>query len=70
MRITVLSMLSTNTLAAFSSANATASLKEAGPARLVREPVRTTDTGSTKPFTVPALPQGRQPRGSLLNLSV
>jgi len=63
-------MLSTNTLAAFSSANATASLNRAGPARLVREPVRASESAAPKPLNGPLPPPGRQPRGSLLNISV
>ena len=62
-------MLSTNTLAAFSQANATASLNRAGPVRLAREPVRQSEP-ENKPLTGPVPPAGRQPRGSILNLRV
>ena len=62
-------MLSTNTLAAFSQANATASLNRAGPVRLAREPARALEPVN-KPLSSPVPPAGRQPRGSLLNLSV
>ncbi len=63
-------MLSTNTLAAFSQANATASLNRAGPVRLARESVRQAEPPEQKPLTGPLPPNNHQPRGSLLNLSV
>ena len=74
MHVTVLRMLSTNSLQAFSSAATTAPLNRAtatNPVRLARaqqEPARQA-TGNA-----PALPDARPgippPRGSLLNLSV
>lgn len=68
MRATLLHMLSTNSLSAFSGANATAPLHRPGQARLV-QPAK--DMASPAPAERPApLPPGPRPRGSLVNLSV
>lgn len=75
MRLTVLRMLSTNSLSAFSSA-ATARVDRFSPAQTVRDrapmqapgPVQATQ--QAKPILPGTVPQGPLPRGSLLNLSV
>lgn len=73
MHATLLSMLSTTSLQAFSGASTTASLQRTTPAqpaaRLVREQSssRSASPASPLPDTKPGLPP---PRGSLLNLSV
>ena len=75
MRLTVLRMLSTNSLSAFSHA-ATARVDRSGPVQTVRErvPVQASDSAlspqRTKPVVPGTMPQGPLPRGSLLNLSV
>lgn len=75
MRLTVLRMLSTNSLSAFSSA-ATVRVERSGPVQAAREraavqasnPVQSLQ--QTKPALPGIVPQGPLPRGSLLNLSV
>ena len=75
MRITILDMLSTNSLQAFSSASTTAPINRATPAnpvRLIRaqpEPSGRQPGSATSPL--PDIRPGIPPaRGSLLNLSV
>lgn len=68
-------MLTTNSLSAFSGANTTTPLQQAGAPRLVREqrdqrdqpPVQASPLAKPLPGTAPS---GFTPRGSLLNLSV
>lgn len=77
MRVTILRMISSNSLQAFSGAATTAPLNRpagANPIRLVRDPGtadRQASSGAGKsadiPSTRPSIPP---PRGSLLNLSV
>ena len=75
MRLTILRMLSTNSLSAFSSA-ATAHVERSGPVQAARErtqvqvsnPVQSLQ--QAKPGLPGTVPQGPLPRGSLLNLSV
>ncbi len=71
MRFTVLHMLSTNSLQAFSGAATTSPLNRPGPVRLVREQQ---DQKQAAPSQRPALPNAMPalppPRGSLLNLSI
>ena len=72
MHLTVLRMLSTNSLQAFSQASTTAPLRHAAPAAPVARLVRSPAEGGTRqaaplPDAKPSLPL---PRGSLLNLSV
>ena len=74
MRFTVLRMLSTNSLQAFSGASTTAPINRAGaanPVRLVRaqpDPAgRQGGAATNVPDVKPGIPP---PRGSLLNLSV
>lgn len=75
MRLTVLRMLSTNSLSAFSSA-ATARVDRSGPIQAARErtPVQVSHPvqalQQAKPGLPGTVPQGPLPRGSLLNLSV
>lgn len=73
MRLTVIRMLSTNSLQAFSQASTTASLQRAAPAaRLVRSPAEPAARQAASPAApLPAVRPGLPPpRGSLLNLSV
>lgn len=77
MRLTILSMISTSSLQAFSGASTTGSLQRpsapsaaaASAARLVRDQASARNAGPAAaiPDTKPSLPP---PRGSLLNLSV
>jgi len=72
MRLTVIRMLSTNSLSAFSSAATTAPLNRANNVRLVRDQLTpqaqpAPAMKNALPNTMPSIPP---PRGSLLNLSV
>lgn len=71
MRVTVLRMLSTNSLSAFSAATTSSSVAQPRDVRLVREQ---TQPGANSPLAKNALPNGipsiAPPRGSLVNLSV
>lgn len=74
MRRTVLFMLSTNSLSAFSSA-ATTRIDRSGPIQAVRDRAPMEAPGGVaaaqaKPSLPSVMPQGPTPRGSLLNLSV
>jgi hypothetical protein len=72
MHVTVLRMLSTNSLSAFSSATTTTSVQRPNQVRLVREqrPPAQQAGPSIKNATPNELPSIAPPRGSLLNLSV
>lgn len=72
MRVTVLRMLSTNSLSAFSSATTTASVQRPNQVRLVREQTQSAQqAGPLIKNAIPnQLPSIAPPRGSLLNLSV
>ena len=73
MRLTVLRMLSTNSLSAFSSATTTSALNRSNNVRLVREPVQPAQqaTAPSMKNAIPnQMPSIAPPRGSLLNLSV
>ena len=71
MHVTVLRMLSTNSLSAFSSATTTSAASGSKPVRLVREISPIQGAGNTAKNAVPnAMPAIAPPRGSLLNLSV
>lgn len=76
MRVTVLRMLSTNSLSAFSSATTTASaasgsVQRPGQVRLVREQALQAQQAPMIKNAIPnQAPSIAPPRGSLLNLSV
>jgi hypothetical protein len=72
MHVTVLRMLSTDSLSAFSSATTTTSVQRPNQVRLVREqrPPAQQAGPSIKNATPNELPSIAPPRGSLLNLSV
>ena len=72
MRVTVLRMLSTNSLSAFSSATTTASVQRPNEVRLVREQLSPAQQAapSVKNAIPNQPPSIAPPRGSLLNLSV
>jgi hypothetical protein len=78
MRLTILRMLSTSSLSAFSNSNAVSSANRSSPVRPVRSLSEQPQAGgaqSTAPNktlgTLPSVQPGRvMPRGSLLDLSV
>lgn len=72
MRLTVLRMLSTNSLSAFSSANAAPSVQRSNHVRPVREQAGPAQQAApaVKNAIPNAMPRIAPPRGSLLNLSV
>lgn len=73
MRLTVVRMLSTNSLSAFSGATTTPALDRSGAARLVRDRAPQDAAAAAAPgkTALPDAPPTRlMPRGSLLNLSV
>lgn len=72
MRVTILSMLSTNSLSAFSAATTVSPVGRPSSVRLVRQPL--SQPAAAAGASKNALPKDRPgiapPRGSLLNLSV
>lgn len=72
MNVTILRMLSTNSLAAFSSATITSPVQKPASLRLVRDQVPSPGSppGAPKSALPKDLPALAPPRGSLLNLSV
>ena len=75
MRVTVLRMISTNSLQAFSGAATTSPLNRppsSDPIRLVRAQHGSAEhqAASSAPMLPQTRPSGTPPRGSLLNLSV
>lgn len=72
MHLTVLRMLSSNSLSAFSSATTTSSVQRPNSVRLVREQASPAQQGAplVKNAVPKDMPSIAPPRGSLLNLSV
>ena len=70
MHRTILHMLSTNSLSAFSSASTTSPVHQSTSARLVRDVQPLTQPNATKNAIPSTQPSIAPPRGSLLNLSV
>ena len=71
MRVTVIRMLSTNSLSAFSAATTTSPVHRPNQIRLVRDQHGGTPPGAAAKNAIPKeLPALAPPRGSLLNLSV
>ncbi len=72
MHLTVLSMLSTNSLSAFSSATTTAPAQRPNDIRLVREPAGAArDASPASRSAIPKeMPSIAPPRGTLLNIAV
>lgn len=73
MRVTILRMIATNSLQAFSGATTTGPLQRPSPARLVREQQTAQPRQAGPALKAPLpdnMPTSPLPRGSLLNLSV
>ena len=71
MQVTILRMLSTNSLSAFSAATTTAPVHRPESLRLVRQQIASPGAGGAQKNALPAeRPAVAPPRGSLLNLSV